>query len=344
MASESATRTEIGGWSTDRLLDAAVTGFSVLMVLGIGLDARAHAEGISFAEEGFVTPEHVFFYSAFLAIAATIGAATLANRRRGDTWIGAIPAGYGVGVLGVVIFGFGGLGDFLWHSTFGFEEGLEALTSPTHQLLAVGGILFLTSPLRATWRRTDSPSGIGLVAAAVSATLGFALFGLFSSVINPVVSPEIFGSDDVALGVAQFMVFPGVLVAIGLVLSRRFDLPPGALTVIFVGGGLMALSRGVHLWPMLGSLVAAGLAADLLGWLYHPDRSGLALRLFGLAVPLAFGAAYMLIAQYGMAATTPFRVQIGWSVHVWTGAVTLGMLSGLIVTYVAVPDTREGTT
>ena len=56
---------------------------------------------------------------------------------------------YGIGVLGVIVFGAGGIGDMVWHVAFGVEAGLEALLSPTHLVLLAGGILLLTSPLRA---------------------------------------------------------------------------------------------------------------------------------------------------------------------------------------------------
>jgi len=42
-------------------------------------------------------------------------------------------------LLGVAIFGLSGGVDFLWHSLFGFEVDTEALLSPTHLSLAIGG-------------------------------------------------------------------------------------------------------------------------------------------------------------------------------------------------------------
>ena len=323
-----------GGWQ----LDSVVTGLSILMMTGIALDARSHAAGtLSFAEEGFLTPEHVFFYSAFLGIAAVIGGATVLNRRAGADWVEAVPDGYGIGVLGVLVFGFGGLGDYMWHSSFGFEQGVEALTSPTHQLLAVGGILFLTSPLRATWRREGSASPGELLSTLLSGMLSFSLFGLFASLVNPVASPAVFSTVSRELGVAGFMVFPAVLVAVGILLSRRFDLLPGSLTLVFLGPAVMGVAVRPGFYQLAGAIVAAGIVADLLIQLL-PPRPGrvLSLRLFGLAVPLAFGATYMAIAMVA------FEYPIVWSVHIWTGAVTFGALGGLVVTYISVPDaTRE---
>lgn len=335
MASESSTRihTKQSGFVTPALLDAVVTVLSLLMVTGIALDAKAHAEGISFAEEGFFTPEHVFFYSAFLAIAAVLTGVTFTNRRSGASFVEAVPTGYGVGVLGVLIFGFGGFGDLLWHSTFGFEQGVEALTSPSHLALAVGSVLFLSSPLRAVWRRSETPTPTAMVSGLVSGSLAFAMVGLFSGLINPIMNPSVFYGGARELGVAGFMTFPALLVGVGLALARRFELPVGGVTVVFLGPGLIGLAVNPEYAPLLLSFVAAGLVADLLAQVAPPTMGrALSLRLFGAVVPLAFSVSYFMIA----ASVLPERVV--WSVHVWTGAVVLSALGGIIVTYMAVPD------
>lgn len=44
----------------------------------------------------------------------------------------AIPAGYSLGLLGVIIFALGGLGDMWWHTVFGIERDVATLLSPTH--------------------------------------------------------------------------------------------------------------------------------------------------------------------------------------------------------------------
>ena len=37
----------------------------------------------------------------------------------------------------------------LWHIVFGIEEGVEGLIGPSHLVLALGGSLMITGPLRA---------------------------------------------------------------------------------------------------------------------------------------------------------------------------------------------------
>ncbi len=62
------------------------------------------------------------------------------------------------GGAGAAVFLIGGALDLLWHTLFGIERGVDALLSPTHLLLATGGILIVTGPLRAAWRRTPPGS------------------------------------------------------------------------------------------------------------------------------------------------------------------------------------------
>jgi hypothetical protein len=320
---------------TGRQLDAVVSVLSVLMVTGVALDFRRHAQGISFAQEGFFTPEHTFFYSMFLGIAAVIGAATYRNRRAGSDWIRAVPTGYGWGVIGVFVFGFGGGADFVWHSTFGFEEGVEGLTSPSHHLLAIGAVLFLASPLRAAWYRREDPTGLDVLPVIVSTALSLSLILLFAAFINPIAQP-VGGFDSYAarvIGVTSVIVFPLVLVAATLALVRRFQLPPGALTFLFLVPGLASATPGgdfIYLLPVaLAGLVADGLVA----WRRPIPANLRAFRAFGALVPLVFGSAYFLLVE--------FEVGIAWTVHIWTGAVTLAALTGLMLTYAIAPAPRH---
>jgi len=57
------------------------------------------------------------------------------NHASGRPWSRALPAGYGLSLLGVLIFAAGGIGDMIWHVLFGIEADVEALLSPTHLLL-----------------------------------------------------------------------------------------------------------------------------------------------------------------------------------------------------------------
>lgn len=340
MSGETETVGESGGaiegqlrtWLTGWRLDALVTLLSGLMIAGVALDFRSHAQGISFAEEGFFTPEHVFFYSMFLGIAAVIAAATYRNRLAGATWLEAVPAGYEWGVVGVLAFGFGGVADFGWHSTFGFEEGVEGLTSPSHLLLATGAVLFLASPLRATSRRDEDATGVALLPALLSASLVLTVFALFTTYANPLINVYATDAGETArhLGIPAFLVFPTLLVGTALALARRFDLPAGALSTVFAVPALASVTLHGNVEFVVPVLVA-GIVADALVRRQPPTPANArALRTFGLLVPATFGVAY-----FGVVEATR---EIAWTVHVWTGAIVLAGFAGLLLTYVVLPD------
>lgn len=318
----------LSGWT----LDGIVAVLSLLMITGVALDFRAHAHGISFEEEGFLTPEHVFFYSMFLGIAAVLFAATYQNRRDGATWLGAVPTGYAWGIAGVLLFGFAGLADFGWHSAFGFEEGIEGLTSPSHLALATGAALFLSSPLRAALRRDEDIGGIGSLAVVVSGGLTLTVFSLFGLYLNPLINVYATSSSDAALnlGVSGMIVFPVLLVGTALALTREFDLAPGALTGVFL---LPALANAVitgHAHLVVPAVVA-GLVGDGIRRLGRPTPENTRmLRAFGALVPVAFAVSYFTVVG--------ITWHIAWTVHIWAGAIVLAGMGGLLLTYVVVPD------
>jgi hypothetical protein len=319
-----------------RRLDGVVAVLSALLIAGVAWDFQRHAEGISFAEEGFLTVQHAFFYSMFLAIAAVIGAATVANRRAGARWLDAVPPGYGWGVVGVLIFGFGGVGDVLWHSAFGFEQGLEGLVSPSHLALALGATVFLASPLRAAWYREGGPEGLETLSVVLSASLVFTLLSLFGAFVNPLPEPvaTVGPPTGTVWAVATLVVYPLLFVGGGLVLLQRFDLPPGALTVAFAIPALASavpFGRGGY----AAAALAAGLVADAVASWRRPRREEtVAVRLFGLLVPLAFTGAFLALVE--------LDAGVVWTTHVWAGAVALAGLAGVLLTYAVAPPATPG--
>ena len=324
---------DLGGWR----FDTAFTVLALWMIGGIAWDFHTHAQGISFAEEGFFTASHVTFYSAFVTIALLIAAATYANYRRGDSLLNAVPNGYRLGVFGVVLFMFGGPTDFLWHSQFGFEVGVEALTSPSHLLLVVGASLFLSSPLRATWVRENVTSGVNQLPMLVSATFVAVLATFFTIYQNPLVQP--LGApagpspDHSFLGILWFT---AIVVALGLTLLCRFRLVIGAFTLILGLLGLLVTAI-TPTFEFLPALIATGVIAD---GLYYgvQDRWSLVrtVRLLGIALPIFLFTFYF--------ATVAVVYGLVWSVHVWSGGIVSAGLVGLLVSYVVVPSHRSAAT
>lgn len=324
---------DLKGWR----FDATFILLALWMIGGIAWDFHAHAGGISFAEEGFFTASHVTFYSAFVAIALLITVATYANYRRGDSLLNAVPQGYRLGVLGVALFMFGGPTDFLWHSQFGFEVGVEALTSPSHLLLVVGATLFLSSPLRATWFRETIPPGVRQVPMLVSATFIAVLVSFFTVYQNPLVQPlGVPGGPSPDHSFLGILWFSAIVVALGLTLLRRFRLAIGAFTLVLGLLGLLVTAI-TPTFEFLPAIIATGVIADVV---YYGARNRWSLvrtvRLLGAALPIFLFTFYF--------ATVAVVYGLIWSVHVWSGGVISAGLVGLLVSYVVVPSHRFDTT
>jgi hypothetical protein len=166
---------------------AAVLG--LWLMLGMFLDGFAH-HNLPASLETFFTPWHGILYSGFLALAGFILFHQVRHMLKGYPWNRALPAGYSFAPMGIALFG---LGDLIWHTLFGVEEGIEALLSPTHLLLAVGGLLLTTGPLRAGLRRfadAPKPGWKNLAPALLSALLFLSVLTFFTEYANTLVSPE----------------------------------------------------------------------------------------------------------------------------------------------------------
>lgn len=341
----------LGAWLEGARLDAVFAALILWLHVGVTYDFRQHAEGLAFAEEGFLTVPHAVFYAAFLAIAVTLGVVVVSNRLRGAGWLAAVPTGYRFALVGVLLFGLGGPLDFLWHHTFGFEEGVEALTSPSHLLLVVGGALFVTAPLRAAWTRGLPRSLRRQAPALVGAALLLSAASVFSGYGNPVLVPHAAAGavggtiqgpgagaatapdPSVSHGAAGMLVFSALLVGLALPLVRRFRLAPGAFTLVYgLAGASVAFVGGTE--AFVPAFVAVGLLADGLYRGLRPDPTrAVPFRAFAAVVPASFAALYF--------ATVHLVWGLAWSTHVWAGLVVAVALVGLLTSYVAVPSVRR---
>ncbi len=112
---------------------------------------------------------------------------------------------------------------------------------------------------------------------------------------------------------------------------RRWHLPFGSATLLFgmVGFAMSALTSFALGATILTALVG-GLVADTLICGYQPDtEDGLRYRLVAALTPLALWSSYFVILHsvYG----------IRWPLDLWLGTTGLAMISGLLLSYVAIP-------
>lgn len=247
-------------------LVAALLGAAV--VAGVYLDGWAHLRLATM--ESFFTPWHALLYGAFALTAAWSVALVLRRGRQRSPWRLRIPRGYGWGLVGVAVFAVGGLLDMAWHVAFGVETGLDALVSPTHLLLLVGGTLLVSSPIRSALvaGRPRQTAAVLALAAVV------ALAGFFVSYVSAFVEPgarALFvpvpegapghraAELEAAVGLGGYLVSTALIVAPILFLRRRGLLRRGAIVaivaVVALGGAV--LTQGAYAFAALGTVAGA---------------------------------------------------------------------------------------
>lgn len=125
------------------------------------------------------------------------------------------------------------------------------------------------------------------------------------------------------LGVAGVIIQSVLLMGAVLLLVTGWTLPFGALTVMFTLNGLLMAVIGDR-YILVIPVLAAGMLADLLVlWLKPSIESRGRLYLFAISVPILLYALYFLALQLTQG--------IGWSIHLWLGALVLEGLMGWLV-------------
>lgn len=319
-------------------LDWLVVAATQWLGFGLFADGWAHLERLP---DSFWTVWHAILYSGFAAVATIIFGAVALRRPSFPSWSGAIPRGYHLSIIGACVFAVAGLLDTAWHVAFGVEVGSDALLSPTHLLLALGGALLVTGPLRADLYRGDrSLSLLDRLPMVLSLTAFFSLLTFFTLYADPY-SPlhgQRFSSlsgDTVFHDLLGMFVFSALLIGLLLVMLRSSTLPYGALTVLL---GLNAVSmllmhsRGPLeiILSLIGVAVGAGVIGEILLYVLRPSSARpFALRAFAALVPAAFWTLYF-IAVYLLRG-------IAWSFTFVSGAIVLCAAVGLLLSYVALP-------
>lgn len=289
--------------------------------------------------ESFFTPWHLALYTGFTAMAGWVALLTWRGRRAGAPVRDWVPFGYRGTVLGVAVFGVGGVTDLVWHEVFGIEVAVDALVSPPHLLLGAGGLLMLTGPLRAQRVLSRAAHGhppVWTVPALVSLVLATALAAFFLLYVSPFALPqpvEAFvptpegtpGHEEAELPVmaslGAYLVTTVLLtVPFLLMLRSRAGLPRGGLTLLVAT--VAWLSVAVMDFPpvaMAGAL-GATLGAVLVDGALMAAGVRVASGPFGPAL-LAGGATVAVWSGQlvGLAATAG----LGWPAALWFGVVVL---------------------
>lgn len=314
--------------------ERAIAVFGTWMITGLFIDGWAHEVE---KPETFFSPWHLILYSGFVAAVAFF------------VWDGRRQAGQGAEVIldpgdrlttvGLVIFVVGAVGDGLWHELFGIEVDLEALLSPTHLMLLIGGFLMVTTAVRAAWAdpAVQEPTIREFAAPLIALTLATALVLFFTQYLNAfegVAQPTGATGRDRELreveGLATVLATNLVLMFAVVHTLRRLRPPPGSFTVLFGGVALlMAGMEGFDLAELIVPMVLAGVAADfLVGRVPRPVLLGL--------VPVVLWSTYFAVAEisYGVV----------WTTELWAGSIVLASVSALVLDALASDRTATTTT
>lgn len=314
---------------------------SLWLFTGLYLDGWAH-NNIPEQIDSFFTPWHLVLYSGYAVAAAILGGQYLFNIRKGYGWLKALPPAYMTSLLGAIIFATAGNLDFIWHAVFGFEEDVEALVSPSHLSLAVGGIMMMSGPLRAAWRQSHSKEERISWRALLSLFIIVGVFTFFTQFSNAFAHPQIFVGQppfgdtyfwDVAL-ISYVLVPTLVLMASIIMVMLRWRLPVGSLTLLIAGNSilmfLMAWRYSHAQWPVLIAALVGGVLADVLLLTLKPSAQNVkTLRWFSFLTPAVLFLTYFI--------TLLVTDHVWWNPNMWLGMIFFSGILGLGLSWLAVP-------
>jgi hypothetical protein len=319
--------------------DMVAAALGMIVVTGVYTDGWAHVNvgGL----DTFFTPWHGLLYSSFLLLSVWVGYLTWRRWRAGLPGLAAIPPGYQLGVAGMVVFALGGFLDMLWHLAFGVEVGIDALVSPTHLLLLIGGVLLLTSPLRSglTRLRAGRTAVLSRVTVVATATAA-ALVGFFLSYVSVFTEPgaivpltHIPESEPghqaaelpAAAGLGGYLLTTLLLVLPYVLLRRAGRLPTGSITILvaFVALPAAALTQMTYASAALGSVTVAVLLDVALHRFELPARA-VATLLPGLV-------------WAGQLTGLALSGYLAWPIQLWAGVVVLSMLLSYLLASSGLP-------
>lgn len=307
-----------------------MTVLAVWFTLGLFLDAYAHA---NFPDlETFFTLWHAVFYSGFAATAGWVLWTVCGQVREGRRGIAAVPPGYGLPVVALPVvalpvFALSDAIDLMWHELLGIETSTDIFFSPSHLGLITSMVVILTSPLRAARGAPDLAARPSLRAVLPGVlTLGFSvglvlLFLTYGNALlfdgREVVTLFSTGADGGADMLAVRIVLTTVvLLAPLLLLARRWGLPAGAATTVFIVAALISfLLTGFGNPAIIASAVVAGVAVDGLARVLRPTGE-------------------RRTAFWAFAAATPF---VTWVVYPAAASIEVGHLPAVIEFWTGMP-------
>ena len=336
--------------------DLITSLLGVTLVAGLFLDGWNHINLQNGALGSFFTIWHALLYTGFTATWAWIMSrnphlfnqglrpAPYLHRLFG------IPMRYPLAMTGFVIAMVGMLGDLLWHTEFGEENGVARVIAPFHLLLFAGAAALVSAGLRSGWyaprfyprelslRRFFPPllslALVTCVAAFMFQWLSASLDWTPSLVLGRM--PPSLAADVRVQYTAEFSAVARVLATNVILLAplflvmRRWHLPFGSATFLMV---VVWTSMSALTTFDLGATVAAGIVGGLLFDIViastRPDASHtLGYRLVAFGVPFLMWGTYFAVLR--------LIYDVAWPFDLTLGTVGLAAISAILLSYVAI--------
>lgn len=303
---------------------------SVWFVAGLYLDGWAHNHGK--VDNTFFTPWHAVFYSGYVAIACTLIAIVFLAQRHGLTWQRELPVALRHAVIAAPIFALAGVGDLWWHTTFGFETGIEPLLSPPHLVLASSMFVMVAAAAR-----LDDTTYVGWQRAPyiISTVAAWAVVTFMWQFNHPygIVWPETLrgGAPGIMTGIAGLVANSALTAAVAIYMLTR-NMPYGALSAVLVVNALGIALMGDE-YRFGWSALCTGVVSEILRWWWRRTPLHTQIRRHACVVAVATSASYMAVV-YATSA-------ILWPIHIWLGAVVLSGIAGWALTIIVPPPAHE---
>lgn len=320
---------------------------------GIMIDAWYHFHS---TVESFFEPAHALLYAGLLVAYVFTTLAAVAGHRRGYPWRLALPRGYETTSWGLAVCLVGGVSDMIKHSLWGFEQGFNALLSPTHLLIGAGMFLIVAGPIRSGLARSRSLSTLAaqlpliLSAASMMELLHWGTQFIFMSEaerFNAPLSPASIPHwtltlltlqyDKQGIGLLAVIVQSLLVTGFVLYLARRLRLAAGANTILLVvGNAFIAAANSNFLGQFLAVIVASivsGAIADLFR-LDPEDQLSIRWSIASVVVPAAYWTTTLLMLAATMGG-------IWWSADVISGSILFAGFVGYLLNSLTGPFKRE---
>jgi hypothetical protein len=242
---------------------------------------------------------------------------------RGERWQQTLALPYRIAILAAPGFAMAGVADLWWHTTYGFESGIELLLSPPHLALATCMVCICIAPAR-----TDDPerSAIARIPALLSVICAWSVASFILQFNHPfgIVWPEQTGIGETGVSVGMVgIVFHSVVTGLvgAWLVARRFAF--GSLTfAVVLNALLVALMDDQYRFAV--GVAGAALLAEVLDLVLARSGTSMPLRTLiraGACAALAAAGYFTVITVTGVL-LWPLSVCVG--VCVLSGCVAVG--------------------